>query len=189
MATKDQLDQAAREGWNITDEHRAINTGQPVPEKRLPIDGLIETFNAEQDARRAGKKRKSTIRDPQGEDLMQIKVIEWSRMPEVQAIYPELAFLHHPPMGGGRSKVEGAHFQRMGVIPGILDLALDVPRGGYHGARGELKFGRNGLSKDQLKMVTFLRAQGYWVEVWWDDWELVASDLEKYLKGLKVRKL
>ena len=96
------------------------------------------------------------------ESDLQIAVFAWAHTQE--SIYPELRWLHAVPNGGYRSGREAVGLQRQGVKAGILDIALDVARGGYHGLRIELK--RPGVkcakpSAEQLEYIGFLTRQGY----------------------------
>jgi len=52
-----------------------------------------------------------------------------------------------------------------GLKKGFPDMCLDVPVGGYHGLRIELKVGKNKTSKFQDKWIERLRSFGYRVEV------------------------
>lgn len=54
--------------------------------------------------------------------------------------YPHLRrLMFHIPNGGKRTKYEAARFKAMGVVPGIPDLFLAIPKGGYHGMFIEMK--------------------------------------------------
>lgn len=184
-ATRKDLEDIEAAGWPLS---------QDTKDENLRVTEWVREANDRITAeRKAGgksdKPRRSTMRDPQGEDLMQIKVMEWAHHPDQLAVYPELKWLHHPPMGGGRSSaVEGAFMKRLGALKGVVDLSLPVPRGGYHGLYGELKYSKNGLTRDQSAFLEFVRSQGYYTGTWWDDWQLVANEIEDYLRGLKVRK-
>ena len=70
------------------------------------------------------------------------------------------------PNGGQRNAVVAAKLKAEGVVPGVPDLLLAVPRGGFHGLWIEMKNGKAGeLSTAQKEMHINLRAQGYRVEV------------------------
>lgn len=111
------------------------------------------------------------------EDSEQIAFATWAeRVGERR--WPELAFWFHPPNGGlrGSKKARGV-LKAMGTKRGVPDICLDVPRGGYHGARVELKVqavkitATNGavlrdtkagsLSKEQRAFREHYRASGY----------------------------
>ena len=79
--------------------------------------------------------------------------------------YPLSALLFHVPNGGRREKREAKHLQEQGVRPGIPDLFLPVPLGGYHGLWIEMKRRRNKPNAEQTRWLTLLREQGYVVTV------------------------
>lgn len=75
------------------------------------------------------------IRQPAHEDREQMALVEWMAL-----AYPrESRYLLHVPNGGRRGKLEAIRFQRMGVKPGVPDLLLLWPSGGYHGLALEMK--------------------------------------------------
>lgn len=80
---------------------------------------------------------------------------------------PILERVYHVPSEGSGSVKRGLLLKEMGVIPGILDYALDSPRirpDGqlYHGWKGELKRLRESYpSTDQRKTIALLNEQGY----------------------------
>lgn len=79
--------------------------------------------------------------------------------------WPELHLMYAIPNGGSRHKLEAANLKKQGVKPGVPDVFLPVPRGGYHGLYIEMKRRRGGvLSQDQRDYIDALRAQGYRVE-------------------------
>jgi hypothetical protein len=90
----------------------------------------------------------------EGRWLIQWAIVEQRR-------WPELARLAHVPNGGARSKVTAAILKAEGVRSGYPDYVLDVPRGGYHGLRIELKADDGRASDEQCDWLAFLHAQGY----------------------------
>lgn len=90
----------------------------------------------------------------------QTALFNWAEF--AQAQYPELALLYHVPNGGSRNRIEAARLKGQGVKPGVPDICLPVPRGGYHGMYIELKRQRGGkLSNEQKLWLTALGGQGY----------------------------
>jgi hypothetical protein len=67
----------------------------------------------------------------------QAALIRWAAMSEHQ--HPELRLLFAIPNGGARSKAAAGKLKAEGVRPGIPDLCLPVPRGGYSALYIELK--------------------------------------------------
>ena len=80
--------------------------------------------------------------------------------------WPELELMYAIPNGGSRNKIEAANLKKQGVNPGIPDICLPVPKGGYHGLYIEMKRQKYGkTSEEQEDKIPKLRAQGYRVEV------------------------
>lgn len=97
--------------------------------------------------------------------------------------YPVLEWLYHCPNGEKRDSFTAQRLKQQGVKSGILDLALDVARGGYHGLRIELK--RPGgkckpPSKEQALYIQFLTEQGYCARIS-NDFNEVKSIILGYL--------
>lgn len=85
------------------------------------------------------------------EDTEQIAVIGWSRY-QVN-VHPELRLLHHCPNGGSRNKAEAVKLKQMGVVAGVPDLHLPVPKGIYNGLYIEMKYGGGRLEKTQREFL------------------------------------
>lgn len=93
--------------------------------------------------------------------------------------YPELALLYH-------ISNENAH-RNPGVLAGVPDLVLPVPRGGLGSCFVELKVGKNDLSFAQKELGVKLQAYGnYWAVVW-DSVEEVFQHLVNYLNFNKEK--
>ena len=75
------------------------------------------------------------------------------------------ALLYAVPNGGARHPIVGAKLKAEGVKAGYPDIGLDVPRGPYHGARVEMKHGRNKPTDRQQWWIDQLHRQGYFVAV------------------------
>jgi len=74
--------------------------------------------------------------------------------------------LYAIPNGGGRSEREGAKLKAEGVLAGMLDLCLPVPRGGYGALYLEFKAEEGGkLGVAQQRRIRELRRWGNRVEV------------------------
>lgn len=70
------------------------------------------------------------------------------------------------PNGGKRDTRTAATLKTEGVVSGIPDLMLAVPRGGFHGAFFEMKDMKKGkTSSDQDRIIPQLNEAGYWVVV------------------------
>lgn len=79
---------------------------------------------------------------------------------------PELGMLFHTPNGGNRNVITAKKLKAEGVKPGVPDLCLPVPRGGYHGLFIEMKRQKGGVvSPEQKAWLQALNALGYRAEV------------------------
>lgn len=115
----------------------------------------------------------------------QTALFNWAYV--MQAQYPELALLFHVPNGGSRNRIEAARLKGQGVKPGVPDICLPVPRGGYHGMYIELKRRDKRLSKisnAQKIWLTALGGQGYKCLVCFGADEAI-TEITKYLRGRK----
>lgn len=95
--------------------------------------------------------------------------------------YPELEMLFHIPNGGSRNKIEAHNLKLQGVKPGVPDLMLPVPRGGYHGLFIELKRTKGGrASEEQRAWIRSLKRLGYEAVIC-RGWEEAAETIKGYL--------
>lgn len=122
------------------------------------------------------------------ESDLQVAIFAWAHT--IEDKHPELKWLHAVPNGGYRSGREAVGLQRQGVRAGILDIALDVALGGYHGLRIELK--RPGgkckpPSKEQAEYMEFLTQQGYCARIS-NDFDEVKHIILEYLNSGKEAK-
>lgn len=117
---------------------------------------------------------------PITEEREQITLFNWADM--MIGKYPELRLMHHIPNGGKRSKTEAARFKAQGVKPGVPDICLPVPKGGFHGMYIELKRtgGKGKLSSYQKEWLQDLAMMGY-KAVCCFGWEEAAREIEEYL--------
>lgn len=116
------------------------------------------------------------------EDDLQRAIITWANT-QVDK-YPELKWLHAIPNGGRRDAKEAMALKSQGVKAGILDLSLDVPRGGFHGLKIELKKPVGKClreSKEQTEYIDFCIDQGYECIVS-NDFEQVKRLIVSYLE-------
>lgn len=127
------------------------------------------------------------------EHAEQVAIFEWAKLRE--SIYPELELFYAIPNGAklpyrrnkyGRYSPEALRLLAEGLKPGIPDMCLPVPRGGYCGLYIELKHGRNKPTPAQVRIRELLTQQGYLAVVIWEA-ENAISLLENYLSG-NVRK-
>lgn len=108
-------------------------------------------------------------------------VFEWAMLMSRQ--FPELDLLFHVPNGALRDKVVAAQLKRQGVKPGVPDLILPVPRGGFHGLFIELKRKQGGrLTADQKDWIDRMNDKGY-LAIRANGAEEACDFLYKYLSG------
>lgn len=106
------------------------------------------------------------------EEQEQITLMSWARRYRIQT-GPEAGqrladYLHAIPNGGGRSKAEAGRLKASGVLAGVSDLHLPLPRGHYHGLWIELKAPRphpSSVSTDQRAWLQRMRDTGHRAEV------------------------
>lgn len=123
------------------------------------------------------------------ESDLQQAIFSWAATMEKK--YPELntKLFHAVPNGGRRDAREAAGLKLQGVKAGVLDIALDVARGGYHGLKMELKIpgGKcKKASKEQLEYIAFCEQQGYICLVS-NDFKECKKFIGDYLDGVLVR--
>jgi len=93
------------------------------------------------------------------ENQEQAALFEWAEV--ASGKYPELRLLHAIPNGGLRDARTAVTLQRTGVKPGVPDICLPVPRGGYGALYIELKRVKGGvMSANQRIWLNLLNANG-----------------------------
>lgn len=108
-------------------------------------------------------------------------LFKWAHMSEGR--WPELRLLHHCPNGGSRDPREAHNLRLEGVKPGVPDICLPVPRGGYHGLYIELKRLKGGrVSEEQKDWLSALTRQGYMAVVC-HGWQEAQGVIMGYLNG------
>ena len=106
------------------------------------------------------------------EDTLQIAIVAWCRSRDID-IYHVRNGVKLPPREAGRQKSQG-------ILNGVPDLQLDIPRCGYHGLRMELKYNDGQLSSDQVKRIKILLREGYRVTVQ-RHYNDAIKEIEKYV--------
>lgn len=115
------------------------------------------------------------------ESAEQAALFKWAHM--ARGKYPELRMLFHIPNGGSRDPREAHNLKLQGVQPGVPDLFLPVPRGGYHGLFVELKRSKGGtVSEDQKVWIDRLNHLGFRAVVC-RGWDAARAEIELYLRG------
>lgn len=97
--------------------------------------------------------------------------------------YAHLArLLFAVPNGGRRDAVTGKILKAEGVVPGVSDLLLLIPAGGYHGLCIEMKTAKGRQQPTQKEWQQEVEAQGYRYEVCRSVEQFIAI-VRDYLKG------
>lgn len=113
------------------------------------------------------------------EENEQISVMDWAKL--MTGRWPVLERLYHTPNGGSRNLAEAAKLKRMGVKPGIPDLFLPFPAGGWCGLWLEMKTEEGRPTLCQRDWIEYLRSVGYCAYVCHNAGEAINA-LEDYLK-------
>lgn len=116
----------------------------------------------------------------QWEEREQISIFQWAALQA--CMMPDLKWLYHVPNGGKRDAATAARLKAAGVKPGVPDIALDVPRGGYHGLRIELKYGKNKPTPRQQEWLDHLNESGYKAVICYGAGEAI-EEIIKYLRS------
>lgn len=90
------------------------------------------------------------------EDIIQINLMNWVRE---HTTYEDYIF--HIANERTCSPQEGRRLKRMGVMKGVSDLFVAIPRGEYHGMFLELKTQNGAISPHQYDFLERMEQQGY----------------------------
>lgn len=91
------------------------------------------------------------------EHRIQCGCVKWFRLQYHQ--YGDLLFA--VPNGGARDAVTGAKLKDEGVVAGVADLILFLPRQGFHALCIEMKTAKGSQRKSQRDWQAKVMAQGY----------------------------
>ena len=124
----------------------------------MSMDSLIKKAIAKQPTIKPRTKRNA-----QPEAIEQAKVIAWARANENN--YPYLWMLHSSLNGVKMTKAQAGRAIAQGMLSGVPDLFLPVPKNGYHGLFIEMKYGSNKVTENQEKFLQNAANVGYAVSV------------------------
>ena len=124
----------------------------------MSMDSLIKKAIAKQPTIKPRTKRNA-----QPEAIEQAKVIAWARANENN--YPYLWMLHSSLNGVKMTKAQAGRAIAQGMLSGVPDLFLPVPKNGYHGLFIEMKYGSNKVTENQEKFLQNAANVGYSVVV------------------------
>ena len=140
----------------------------------MSIDSLIKKAIAKQPTIKPRTKRNA-----QPEAIEQAKVIAWARANENN--YPYLWMLHSSLNGVKMTKAQAGRAIAQGMLSGVPDLFLPVPKNGYHGLFIEMKYGSNKVTENQEKFLQNAANVGYAVSVCYSAQEAIKR-IEDYYK-------
>ncbi len=124
----------------------------------MSMDSLIKKAIAKQPTIKPRTKRNA-----QPEAIEQAKVIAWARANERN--YPYLQLLHCSLNGVKMTKAQAGRAIAQGMLSGVPDLFLPVPKNGYHGLFIEMKYGSNKVTESQEKFLQNAANVGYAISV------------------------
>lgn len=101
--------------------------------------------------------------------------------------YPELKYVHAIPNGGYRHIATAKKMAAEGVLAGVWDIYIPIPKGGYMGMYIEMKHGKNKLTDSQAEFGKFVASKGYMTQVCYT-WEKALDALSGYLAIDMVRR-
>lgn len=101
----------------------------------------------------------------------------WNTHPETRRL-----LFHVENERTGSNKIDGARRKAMGLVPGVSDLILLIPRHPYHGMMIEMKTPEGRQSEEQRTWQALVEAQGYRYEVC-RSLEQFQIIIEEYLKN------
>ena len=95
------------------------------------------------------------------ESIQQAQVIEWSRWAYKTGKYPMLNMLHCSLNGVKLSGTQAKIAKGQGMLSGVPDLFLPVPKNGYHGLFIEMKSEKGRLTENQQWFLSKTEGLGY----------------------------
>lgn len=94
------------------------------------------------------------------EHEIQASYFDWVRMMRLKDWRYEL--IYAVPNAGKRNATIGNRMVAEGLSKGVLDVNIDMPAGGFNGARIEFKSAKGALTKAQEEYFELYRAAGYY---------------------------
>ncbi len=120
----------------------------------MSLDSLIKKALAKQEL-----KPSRTKRNAQPEAIEQAKVVAWARANENN--YPYLWMLHNSLNGVKLSKTQAGKAKASGMLSGVPDLFLPLPKNGHHGLYIEMKSEKGRLTENQQWFLSNAESLGY----------------------------
>ena len=95
------------------------------------------------------------------ESAHQAQVVEWSKWAYKTGKYPMLNMLHCSLNGVKLSGTQAKIAKGQGMLSGVPDLFLPVPKNGYHGLFIEMKSEKGRVTENQHWFLTNAESVGY----------------------------
>lgn len=95
------------------------------------------------------------------ESAQQQQVIEWSKWAYKTGKYPMLNMLHCSLNGVKLTKTQAVIAKSQGMLSGVPDLFLPVPKNGFHGLFIEMKSEKGRVTENQHWFLTNADSVGY----------------------------
>ena len=113
------------------------------------------------------------------ESAHQAQVIDWSRWAYKTGKYPMLNMLHCSLNGVKLSGTQAKIAKGQGMLSGVPDLFLPVPKNGYHGLFIEMKSEKGRVTENQHWFLTNADSLGYKTAVCYSAKEAISA-IEAY---------
>lgn len=140
----------------------------------MSLKSLIDKTLSKQPLIKPSRTKK---RNAQPEAIEQERVIKWARDNENN--YPFLWLLHSSLNGVKLSKNQAGRAKTQGMLSGVPDLFLPVPKNGFHGLFIEMKSGKGRLSTNQTCFLSKVELLGYKIAVCYSANEAIKT-IENY---------
>lgn len=122
----------------------------------MSLDTLIKKALAKQEMIKPSRTKK---RNAQPEAAEQENVIKWAR--DNEKTYPFLWMLHSSLNGVKLSKIQAGKAKASGMLSGVPDLFLPVPRGSFCGLYIEMKSATGRIMPSQSRYLSAVSDFGY----------------------------
>lgn len=110
----------------------------------------------------------------------QAALIAWARLSVTKRLLPGIEWLHCSLNGVKLSRAQAGKAKAGGMLSGVPDLLLPVPKGGCAGLWVEMKAGKNKPTPEQSAFLDAMRAVGYRAEVCYE-WTEAKRIITEYL--------
>ena len=115
----------------------------------------------------------------------QCALIAWARLHTTRRALPGIEWLHCSLNGVKLSRAQAGKAKAAGMLSGVPDLLLPVPKGGQSGLWIEMKAGRNKPTTEQAGFLDAMRTAGYRAEVCYE-WTEAKRIITEYLSQVDL---